>query len=72
MQDALEVLLGVDVGAGGDERAAGQRLLKVGVLPAVQLVNWQLPHGVGPRRAVLRAGGASGMSQACYFVFAHC
>ena len=53
MEDALEVLLGVDVGAGGDECAAGELLLEVGVLAPVQLVDRQLPHRVRPRRAVL-------------------
>ena len=55
LEDALEVLLGVDVGAGGDEGAAGQLLLEVGVLAPVQLVDRQLPHRVRPRRAVLVA-----------------
>ena len=53
LEDALEVLLGVDVGTGGDEGAAGQLLLEVGVLAPVQLVDRQLPHRVRPRRAVL-------------------
>ena len=53
LEDALEVLLGVDVGAGGDEGAAGELLLEVGVLAPVQLVDRQLPHRVRPRRAVL-------------------
>ena len=51
------MILGVDVGARRDERAAGQRLLEVWVLPAVQLVDRQLPHGVRPRGTVLSAGG---------------
>ncbi len=44
----------VDVGAGGDEVAAGEVLVKVGVIPAVQLVDGHLPDGVGAGRTVLR------------------
>lgn len=43
----------VDVGAGRDEVAAGQVLIEVGVVPAVELVDRHLPDGVGTGRAVL-------------------
>jgi hypothetical protein len=48
----------VDIGAGGDEVAAGEVLVKVGVVPAVQLVDGHLPDGVGAGRAVLRVAVA--------------
>ena len=43
----------VDVGAGGHEVAAREALVEGRVLPAVELVDGQLPDGLAPGRAVV-------------------
>ena len=43
LEERLELLLGVDVGTGGDEGATGQGLVEAGVLTTVELVDGQLP-----------------------------
>ena len=53
VQQDLELLPLVDVGAGGDQVASGEPLVEGGVVPAVQLVDGHLPDRVGARRAVV-------------------
>ncbi len=53
LQEDLELLRLVDVGAGGDEVASGEPLVEGGVVPAVELVDGHLPDRVGARGAVV-------------------
>ena len=47
LQQSLELLGVLDVGAGGHQRTTGQLLVKCRVLPPVQLVDWNLPQRPG-------------------------
>ena len=53
LQEGLELSRFVQVGTGGDERAAGQPLVEVHVVASVQLVERQLP-GPGAYHESLR------------------
>merc|ERR1719427_555141 len=52
LEQAAELVLVVNVGAGGDQVAAGQVLVKVRIVSAVQLVDGELPDGMGAAGAV--------------------
>ena len=43
LEQVLELFLGVDVGAGGDEGTTGQGLVEAGILTTIQLVDGKLP-----------------------------
>ena len=53
LEEGPELLGGVDVGAGGDEVAAGEPLVEGGVVAAVELVDGQLPDRVRAAGAVV-------------------
>ena len=44
LQQVLELLLGVDVGTGGDQGTTGQSFVETGVVTTIQLVDGKLPN----------------------------
>ena len=56
LQQSLELLGVLDVGAGGHQGTTGQLLVKCRVLPPVQLVDWNLPQRPGLLGTVAVAG----------------
>ncbi len=58
-QEAFELRGLVEIGTGGDEGAAGQPLVEVDVVAAVQLVDRQLPDRVAAGRALAGVSVAS-------------
>ena len=44
LKEGLELLVGVDVGTGRDEGAAGEGFIEARVLTTIELVDWDLPN----------------------------